>query len=74
MSGEKTTQDGAANPGDYVALWQSTAPDDPSGWLAQLGWRTSLFGVAERANAYGRPLDSIDQGNNGAHLVDATRT
>ena len=70
----KDHPDGAANPGDNVALWQSTAPDDPSGWLAQLGWEAALFGVAERAGAYGRPLDSVDHGKNGAHLVDATRS
>jgi methyltransferase (TIGR00027 family) len=70
----KDHPDGAAKPGDYVALWRSTSPDDPSGWLAQLGWQAALFGVAERADAYGRPLDSVEQGNNGAHLVDAIRT
>jgi methyltransferase (TIGR00027 family) len=65
--------DGAARPGDYVALWQSTAPADPAAWLKQLGWRAELFGVAERADAYGRPLDSVDEGTHRAHLVDATR-
>jgi methyltransferase (TIGR00027 family) len=69
----KEHPDGAAKPGDYVALWQSTAPDDPAVWLGQLGWQAALFGVAERADAYGRPLDLVDEGNNGAHLVDATR-
>jgi methyltransferase (TIGR00027 family) len=65
--------DGAARPGDYVALWQSTAPADPAAWLEQLGWRAELFGALERAEAYGRPLDSVGQGAHGAHLVDATR-
>jgi methyltransferase (TIGR00027 family) len=65
--------DGAANPGDYVALWQSTAPDEPTEWLGQLGWQAHVFGVAERASAYGRPLASVEEGGHGAHLVEATR-
>jgi methyltransferase (TIGR00027 family) len=65
--------DGIASPGDYVALWQSTAPEEPSEWLEQLGWRAQLFNVAERASAYGRPLPSADEGRHGAHLVEAVR-
>jgi methyltransferase (TIGR00027 family) len=65
--------DGVAKPGDYVALWQSTAPDEPTEWLEQLGWQAQLFSVAERASAYGRPLASPDEGRHGAHLVEATR-
>ena len=77
--------DGTAARGDYVALWQSTAPPDPAEWLAEHGWRASLFDVAERAAAYGRPVDSDsdadgsdpagsnDEGRDGARLVDATR-
>jgi methyltransferase (TIGR00027 family) len=65
--------DGVAKPGDYVALWQSSAPDDPAAWLAQLGWRARLFGVTERAAAYGRPVDAAAVGAHGAHLIEAAR-
>jgi len=65
--------DGAANPGDYVALWQSTSPGDPTEWLEQLGWQAKLFSVAERASAYGRPLASVEDGGHGAYLVEAVR-
>jgi hypothetical protein len=66
-----------------VALWRSTAPADPTRWLAALGWSAALFDVAERSAAYGRPLgdgdgDGGDGGDgggdtDGARLVDATR-
>ena len=63
--------------GDYVALWRSTAPADPSAWLAAYGWRAALFDVAERSATYGRPLDDgfveSEEGRGGARLVDATR-
>jgi methyltransferase (TIGR00027 family) len=65
--------DGAAKPGDYVALWQSTSPGDPAAWLESLGWQAQIFSVAERATAYGRPLGSDDEGRHGAHLVAAVR-
>jgi methyltransferase (TIGR00027 family) len=64
--------DGTASPGDYVALWQSTAPDDPIGWLASLGWYAELFDVVERAASYGRPLEESAGTSHGARLVDAT--
>jgi methyltransferase (TIGR00027 family) len=63
--------------GDYIALWRSTAPDDPTGWLAAYGWRAALYDVAERSAAYGRPLgDSFvnsEEGRGSARLVDASR-
>jgi methyltransferase (TIGR00027 family) len=64
--------DGKADRGDYVALWRSTAPADPVGWLAAYGWQATLYDVAERSGAYGRPLDDSD-GVERARLVDATR-
>jgi methyltransferase (TIGR00027 family) len=84
----KAHPDGTAERGDYVALWRSTAPPDPSGWLAAHGWRGTLFDVDERAAAYERPLDGSGEGGgsgedggsqdddgsrDGARLVDATR-
>jgi methyltransferase (TIGR00027 family) len=73
----KAHPEGQAGRGDYVALWRSTAPDDPTGWLAAYGWRAELFDVAERSAAYGRPLDgsfvNSEEGRGGARLVDATR-
>jgi methyltransferase (TIGR00027 family) len=69
----KAHPEGKAERGDYVALWRSTAPADPTAWLAALGWNAALFDVAERSAAYGRPLDDGDGGADGARLVDATR-
>ena len=73
--GGPSSPGGPTSPGDYVALWRSTAPPDPVGWLASLGWRASLFDVAERAMAYGRPIDHAAGGGSraGARLVDAVR-
>ena len=73
----KAHPDGDSVRGDYVALWQSTAPADPADWLAAHGWRAALFDVAERSAAYGRPLDdslvNAEGGRSEARLVDATR-
>jgi methyltransferase (TIGR00027 family) len=73
----KAHRDRDAVRGDYVALWRSTAPDDPTGWLAAHGWRAALYDVAERSAAYGRPLgDSFvnsEEGRGSARLVDASR-
>jgi methyltransferase (TIGR00027 family) len=63
---------GIADRGDYVALWRSAAPADPAGWLAAHGWRATLYDVAERSIAYGRPLEDGD-GVERARLVDAIR-
>jgi methyltransferase (TIGR00027 family) len=63
-------------PGDYVALWQSTAPEDPVGWLESCGWRAEIFDVAERSAAYGRPLgdqEGTSHTSHTSHLVDAVR-
>ncbi len=64
---------GRAGRGDYVALWQSTAPEDPGRWLASLGWEATVHGTAERSSAYGRPLDRVEGEMSGAGLVEATR-
>jgi methyltransferase (TIGR00027 family) len=66
--------DGQTSPGDYVALWQSAAPEDATGWLQRLGWQAEVFDVEERSSAYGRPIsESNSDQRNGARLVDATR-
>ncbi len=64
--------DGESSPRDYVALWQSAAPEDAAGWLHRLGWQAEVFDVVERSGAYGRPISGSDI-RNGARLVDATR-
>jgi methyltransferase (TIGR00027 family) len=72
----KAHPDGDGVRGDYVALWRSTAPADPAGWLAAHGWRAALFDVAERSAAYGRPLEErpvSGEGRGEARLVEATR-
>jgi methyltransferase (TIGR00027 family) len=65
--------DGTSGRGDYVALWRSTAPDDPAEWLASFGWQADVFDLAERSGAYGRPLGDDERRTNNAGLVDATR-
>jgi methyltransferase (TIGR00027 family) len=65
--------DDDTGPGDYVALWRSTAPEDPIGWLASSGWRAEIFDVAERSQAYGRPLGDQEGMANASRLVDAVR-
>jgi hypothetical protein len=66
--------DGTSVRGDYVALWNSTAPEDPAAWLGSVGWQADLFDLAERSSAYGRPLDeSAQRTHRTAGLVEATR-
>ncbi len=65
--------DGRAERGDYVALWRSTAPEDPAGRLASRGWQATVYESAERSSAYGRALDDIGGEMSGAGLVEATR-
>jgi methyltransferase (TIGR00027 family) len=65
--------DGKGGPRDYVALWRSSAPEDATAWLASFGWQAALFDVAERSDAYGRPLEEGGGGATSARLVDATR-
>jgi methyltransferase (TIGR00027 family) len=65
--------DGAGRPGDYVALWRSTAPELATEWLAAHGWHAEIFNAAERSAAYGRPIEEHARQTSGARLVDATR-
>jgi methyltransferase (TIGR00027 family) len=66
--------DGKSGPGDYVALWRSTAPQDATEWLASFGWQAEVFDVAERSVAYGRPPEQTGGSTNSARLVSATRS
>ena len=65
--------DGAGAAGDYVALWRSASPEPAKEWLASHGWRAEVFGTAERAASYGRPLGERAGHANRARLVDAER-
>ena len=60
-------------PRSYKALFQSSAPDDPRGWLASRGWHAEFFDVAERSDSYGRPPLVSESGVDRARLVDASR-
>ena len=62
-----------AKPGNYKALFRSTAPADPRWWLASRGWDAAFFDVAERSDSYGRPLLVDESDVDRARLVDATR-
>ncbi|HEY3845032.1 MAG TPA: SAM-dependent methyltransferase [Acidimicrobiales bacterium] len=64
--------EGRSVPRDYVALWQSEAPEDVEGWLSSFGWQATVFDSAERSGAYGRPLDE-GAVRPGARLIEATR-
>jgi methyltransferase (TIGR00027 family) len=64
--------EGRSVPRDYVALWQSEAPEDVEGWLSSFGWQANVFDNAERSSAYGRPLEE-GAVRPGARLIEATR-
>jgi methyltransferase (TIGR00027 family) len=65
--------DGTSHRRDFVALWQSEAPDDASAWLASLGWQAQLFNAAERSEAYGRPVEEGTLVSSRPRLVEAVR-
>ncbi|SDD36133.1 class I SAM-dependent methyltransferase [Actinokineospora iranica] len=60
---------------DVVRMWRSGAPEDPVAWLAEHGWRATVFDPAERAAAYGRPglLDGLGREPGGGGLISAIR-
>ncbi|HET6874489.1 MAG TPA: class I SAM-dependent methyltransferase, partial [Acidimicrobiales bacterium] len=43
-------------------LWLSDGPEDPTRWLAGLGWAAELFDSRERLAAYGRATPGWDSG------------
>lgn len=76
-----TDGDGDRVPGDFVpsgrarpkvtSLWRSAGPGDPAAWLDGHGWDATVYESAERAAAYGRPLQTANV--RPRHLIDAVR-
>ncbi|QFY12993.1 SAM-dependent methyltransferase [Nonomuraea phyllanthi] len=65
---------GDAAPGSAASMWVSEMPEDPVGWLDGLGWEAETFTLRERAEAYGRPVLTPPQQDEGAGgLVSAVR-
>ncbi|MGQ4423038.1 SAM-dependent methyltransferase, partial [Streptomyces violaceoruber] len=49
-------------------------PDDPVGWLAGHGWEASCHTLRERVVAYGRPMSTLPQHEDGpGGLISAVR-
>lgn len=60
--------------GSAASMWLSEMPEDPVGWLAGLGWEAETFTLRERAAAYGRPVLTPPQHDEGVGgLVSAVR-
>ncbi|NDZ78780.1 class I SAM-dependent methyltransferase [Streptomyces sp. SID10853] len=65
---------GDAAPGAAASMWISEMPEDPVGWLDGLGWEAETFTLRERAEAYGRPVRTPPQQDEGpGGLVSAVR-
>ena len=63
-----------AAPGSAASMWVSEMPDDPVGWLAGHGWEASCHTLRERAVAYGRPVSTLPQHEDGpGGLISAVR-
>lgn len=63
-----------AVPGSAASMWVSEMPDDPVGWLAGHGWEASCHTLRERAVAYGRPMRTLPQHEDGpGGLISAVR-
>lgn len=63
-----------AVPGSAASMWVSEMPDDPVGWLAGHGWEASCHTLRERAAAYGRPISTPPQHEEGpGGLISAVR-
>jgi hypothetical protein len=68
-----TTLDRMA-PGSAASMWVWEMPEDPVGWLDGLGWEAETFTLRERADAYGRPVLTPSQQDEGAGgLISAVR-
>ncbi|MFH9552096.1 class I SAM-dependent methyltransferase [Streptomyces sp. NPDC017435] len=65
---------GDAARGSAASLWVSEMPEDPVGWLAGLGWDAEAFTLRDRAAAYGRPIGTPPQRDEGpGGLISAVR-
>ncbi|MGV9400735.1 class I SAM-dependent methyltransferase [Streptomyces sp. NPDC003668] len=63
-----------APPGSAASMWVSEMPDDPVSWLARHGWETESHTLRERAAAYGRPISTPPQHDEGpGGLISAVR-
>lgn len=63
-----------AQPGSAPSMWVSEMPDDPVGWLAGHGWEADCHSLRERAVAYGRPINTPAQHEEGpGGLISAVR-
>ncbi|MFF9607522.1 class I SAM-dependent methyltransferase [Streptomyces sp. NPDC014684] len=63
-----------AAPGSAASMWVSEMPDDPVSWLARHGWEAESHTLRERAAAYGRPISTPPQHDEGpGGLVSAVR-
>ncbi|MFE9534888.1 class I SAM-dependent methyltransferase [Streptomyces sp. NPDC006691] len=54
-----------AAPGSAASMWVSEMPDDPVAWLAGHGWQATSHTLRERAAAYGRPISTPPQHEEG---------
>ncbi|MFF0465296.1 class I SAM-dependent methyltransferase [Streptomyces mexicanus] len=63
-----------AVPGSAASMWVSEMPEDPVGWLAGYGWQAGCHTLRERAAAYGRPISTSPQHEEGpGGLISAVR-
>ncbi|QMU74171.1 SAM-dependent methyltransferase [Streptacidiphilus sp. P02-A3a] len=56
LDSQQTLERFGQDRGTPADMWVSAMPDDPVGWLADLGWDAETFSIRERAAAYGRPV------------------
>ncbi|WP_328540446.1 class I SAM-dependent methyltransferase [Streptomyces sp. NBC_00344] len=65
---------GDAAPGSAASMWVWEMPEDPVGWLSRLGWDAEAFTLRDRAAAYGRPITTPPQRDEGpGGLISAVR-
>ncbi|MFI1798867.1 class I SAM-dependent methyltransferase [Streptomyces sp. NPDC020379] len=65
---------GDAARGSAASMWVWEMPEDPVGWLSGLGWDAEAFTLRDRAAAYGRPISTPPQGDEGpGGLISAVR-